>query len=144
MGAAIWFELPLTLVFDHRLVNHPTLRKFAVSTNPSISSTVASSSLSDQLKLAWAAHTKKDNDQALRLFQSIVEQDPTHIDASYGFGLTLAATGQLERAAQAFNRAAELVATRMNQQADNDEDSRYRMLSRMVAQQLEGLNAKKG
>ena len=115
-----------------------------MSTNPSTSSTITSTSLGDQLKLAWTAHTKKDNNQALRLFQTIVEQDPTHIDASYGYGLTLVAAGQYERAEQVFNRAAELVTTRMGQQADNDEDSRYRMLSRMIAQQLEGLRAKKG
>ncbi len=115
-----------------------------MSTNSSTSTAVASTSLGDQLKLAWTAHTKKDNDQALRLFQAIVEQDPTHIDASYGFGLALVAAGQPERAEQVFTRAAELVATRMDQQADDDEDSRYRMLSRMVAQQLEGLKAKKG
>ena len=114
-----------------------------MSANLSASSTT-SVSLGDQLKLAWSAHAKKDNDQALRLFQTIVEQDPTHIDATYGLGLTLATAQQYDRAEQVFTRAAELVAARANQQAADDEDSRYRMLVRMIAQQLEGLKAKVG
>ena len=114
-----------------------------MTANPSVSATT-SASLGDQLKLAWATHAKKDNEQALRLFQAIVEQDATHIDATYGLGLALTAVGQYDRAVQVFNRAAELVAARANQQAADDEDSRYRMLVRMIAQQLEGLKAKVG
>jgi cytochrome c-type biogenesis protein CcmH/NrfG len=121
----------------------PVLRSFAVSANPSATSTT-SASLGDQLKLAWSAHAKKDNEQALLLFQAIVEQDATHIDATYGLGLALVTAQQYDRAAQVFTRAAELVAIRANQQSADDEDSRYRMLARMIAQQLEGLKAKQG
>jgi len=112
--------------------------------SPSPATSVPGKSLGDQLKLAWLAHTSKDNDQALRLFQSITEQDPTHIDAAFGFGLTLIRAGQYERADQVFTRAAELVAVRISQQAADDEDSRYTMLARMIAQQLDGLKTRLG
>lgn len=97
-------------------------------------------SLDAQVGQAWSYHYKKQNDLALIEFQKLVEQDPSHIDANYGLALTLAALGQKARAQESFKRTAELVSVKMNAQLADDEDSRYRMLNRMIEQQLETLN----
>ncbi len=97
--------------------------------------------LAEQLKQAWTYHNQHQNEQALPMFETLVNEEPTHIDANYGLGLTLAALGQKERAIAAFHRAAELVDVQVRQQAAEDEDSRYTMLARMIAQQLEVLNS---
>ncbi len=97
-------------------------------------------SLDAQVGQAWSYHYKRQNDLALVEFQKLVEQDPTHIDANYGLALTLAALGQRERAQESFKRTAELVGEKMRAQVAEDEDARYRMLDRMIEQQLEALN----
>lgn len=97
-------------------------------------------SLDAQVGQAWSYHYKRQNDLALAEFQKLAEQDPAHIDANYGLALTLAALGQKERAAEIFKRTAELVTVKLDAQQPEDEDSRYRMLSRMIEQQIEALN----
>ena len=100
-------------------------------------------SLAEQVKQAWAAHTKHLDDQALSLFEAVVKQEPTHIDAQYGLGLTLIALKQKDRALTVFGKALELANDRARQQAADDEDPRYTMLSRMISQQIAALQTAK-
>lgn len=102
------------------------------------------SSLAEQVKQAWKDHYQGRNDQALATFENIVKQDPAHIDAQYGLALTLTALGQGARATEAFKQAAQLVDAQLRQQPVDDEDARYRMLARMITQQLAMLNIKQG
>ncbi len=102
------------------------------------------SSLTEQVKQAWKDHYQRRNEQALAAFENVVKQDPAHIDAQYGLALTLAALGQGTRATEVFHQVAQLVDAQIRQQPDDDEDARYRMLARMITQQLEMLNAKQG
>ena len=102
------------------------------------------SSLAEQVKQAWKDHYQRRNEQALAAFENVVKQDPAHIDAQYGLGLTLAALDQKTRAIEVFNHVAQLVDAQIRQQPVDDEDARYRMLARMITQQLEMLNAKQG
>lgn len=100
--------------------------------------------LTEQVKQAWKDHYQSRNEQALAAFERIVQQDPAHIDAQYGLALTLAVLGQSARAAEVFNRVAQLVDAQIRQQPADDEDARYHMLARMITQQLEMLHAKQG
>ncbi len=102
--------------------------------------TISANGLDAQVGQAWSYHYKGQNDVALTEFQKLVEQDASHIDANYGLALTLNALGQKDRAAETFKHTAELVSAKIGQQTAEDEDSRYRMLARMIEQQLEGLN----
>jgi len=95
--------------------------------------------IAEQLNQAWMNHTKHQNEQALPIFEAIVNQEPTHIDANYGLGLTLAALGQKDRARQVFQHAAELVDSQVKQMSPDDEDARFTMLARMIAQKLDTL-----
>jgi len=105
---------------------------------------IASSSLSvtEQVKQAWKDHYAHRNEEALAAFEKVVGQDPEHIDAQYGLALTLVALGQSVRAVEVFKHVAQLVDTQIRQQPADDEDARYRMLARMVNQQLEFLKVK--
>ena|SRR5579864_5054295 len=97
--------------------------------------------ISERVKQAWKDHYQHRNEEALAAFEKVVAQDPEHIDAEYGLALTLAALGQSTRAADVFKHVAQLVDGQIHQQAADDEDSRYRMLARMIAQQLDLLAA---
>ena len=110
----------------------------SLSDNPAVPATL---SAADQLKQAWAYHISGSNAQALPLFEALVTADPTHIDATYGLALTLRKLEQRDRAVSTFQQVAKLVAARANEQANDDEDSRYRMLARMIEQQLGQLDA---
>jgi len=110
-----------------------------VSDSPKATTVPNTISLDAQIGQAWDYHYKRQNEQALPLFQALVEQNPSHIDANYGLALVLATLHQNARAMEVFKYTAELVQTRMTQQAADDEDSRYRMLARMIDQQLEVL-----
>ena len=108
------------------------------------SSINSASSISDKLKEAWRDHYQHRNEEALAAFEKVVAQDPEHIDAQYGLALTLAALGQAARAAEAFNQAAQLIEVQIRQQPADDEDARYRMLARMINQQIDMLKTSKG
>jgi thioredoxin-like negative regulator of GroEL len=106
-------------------------------------STVSSApGIAEQVKEAWKDHYQHRNEQALAAFEKVAAQDPEHIDAQYGLGLTLAALGQSARAAEVFKHVAQLVDVQIRQQPADDEDARYRMLARMINQQLDLLKVK--
>jgi Flp pilus assembly protein TadD len=92
-----------------------------------------------QVGNAWTFHFKKQNEQALSEFLRLTEQDPAHIDANYGLALVQAALGHKGEARAAFEKVKSLVAAKISQQAPEDEDPRYAMLSRMIDQQIERL-----
>jgi Flp pilus assembly protein TadD len=94
-----------------------------------------------QVGQAWSLHYKKQHEQAVNEFVRIVETDPNHIDANYGLGMALAASGRKEEAAQIFQKTMQLVEQKRAGLSDDDDDhSRYDMLSRMIGQQLGGLD----
>ena len=95
--------------------------------------------ITEQVKQAWKDHYQHRNEEALAAFENVVAQDPEHIDAQYGLALTLAVLGQSTRAAEVFKHVAQLVDAQIRQQPAGDEDARYRMLARMINQQLDML-----
>ena len=87
-----------------------------------------------QVGQAWSMHHQGKNEDALQLFREIVQRWPEHIDANYGLALTMKATGNVDEARNAFNRAKTLV--QAAETATSDNDARMLMLSRLIDQQL--------
>ncbi len=89
------------------------------------------------------------------MFDDIVTANPENVDALYGLGLAHKASGDMQAAAQAFQRALEttesaLAAVKTTSHtegnvADNDlgtnVDDRYMMLTRMLSQRLVDVGA---
>jgi len=87
---------------------------------------------------AWSEHYRKQDDKAAQMFRDILQKWPDHIDANYGLALSLRALGQKEPALEGFRKAKQLVDAA--RQTQNDENSRYQMLARMIDQQLSYLS----
>jgi thioredoxin-like negative regulator of GroEL len=83
---------------------------------------------------AWSQHYQGQNDNALKMFQDLVDKWPDHIDANYGLALTLRALGQKEKSSETFHKTKQLVEVALNNQGQ--ESARFQMLSRMIDQQL--------
>jgi hypothetical protein len=97
----------------------------------------AASSSGDIDKLvgqAWSQHYQGQNDNALKMFQDLVDKWPDHIDANYGLGLTLRSLGQKDKSGEIFRKTKQLVEAAMHSQGQ--ETARFQMLSRMIDQQL--------
>ncbi len=86
---------------------------------------------------AWSEHYRGQNDTALQMFRDVLQKWPDHIDANYGLALTLKTMGQKDQAVEGFRKTKQLVDAA--QQTQNDENSRYQMLARMIDQQLSSL-----
>ena len=112
-------------------------------------------SSAEKIGQAWRLHRDGDSRAAVDMFSSIVEASPANVDAHYGLGLAYKALGDNESAAAAFQKsldnteqALSAVQTASNVEGhhgDNDLDSnfddRYMMLTRMLKQRLEDVNA---
>ncbi|MGB7341718.1 MAG: tetratricopeptide repeat protein [Phototrophicaceae bacterium] len=104
---------------------------------------------------AWKQHRMGNNSGAIEIFQDILSQRPGHLDALYGLGLAQRAEGKLDLATETFNKAAQLNAEALaaletqsvvdghkgNNDLDTYEDDRFMMLSRMISQRLEEIEA---
>jgi Flp pilus assembly protein TadD len=91
-----------------------------------------------QVGQAWTLHYHGQNDEAIRAFQQILEKNPEHVDANYGLALSLKASGKRQEAQQTFLKTKSL--TEAAAKVENtDENTRYRMITRMIEQQLAGL-----
>ena len=86
---------------------------------------------------AWSQHYHGQNDNAAQAFRDIVQNNPDHIDANYGLGLTLKTLGRKDEAKQSFLKTKQLIEAAAT--AQKDENARFQMLSRMVEQQLASL-----
>ena len=96
-----------------------------------------------------------NNSQAIEIFKDILSKRPGHIDALYGLGLAQRDDGNLDHAAESFNKAAQLAQETLDavdktsmadgHQGANDldtyEDDRYLKLTRMIQQRLEEIEA---
>ncbi|MEM9950618.1 MAG: hypothetical protein AAF846_03375 [Chloroflexota bacterium] len=104
---------------------------------------------------AWKQHRMGNNGQAIDIFKDILSKRPDHIDALYGLGLAQRADGLLDDATESFNKAALLAKETLeavdktsavdghqgNNDLDTYEDDRYLMLTRMIQQRLEEIEA---
>ncbi len=88
---------------------------------------------------AWSQHYHGNNTEALQEFQKLVERWPDHIDANYGLSLALKTAGQKQEAAEAFKKTRTLVEEMLATQ--EDDNSRYHMLKRMIDQHLASLGS---
>jgi tetratricopeptide (TPR) repeat protein len=103
---------------------------------------------------AWKQHRMGNNDSALDIFRDILSKRPGHLDALYGLGLAQRAKGDVDGAAESFNKALNLANEALNAvdktsivdgmtSGANDlntyEDDRFLMLQRMISQRLEEL-----
>lgn len=88
-----------------------------------------------RIGVAWRAHYTGQHQTAIEQFSQILTEVPDHIDAYWGLGLSYRRAGDREKARQAFEKVAELVAQAM-QNASEDRE-RYFMLQRMARQQIE-------
>ncbi len=86
--------------------------------------------------LAWIAHYKGQNDDAIRQYEQILQRWPDHIDANYGLALALKTDGQKEKSAEAFRKTKALVDAAHAASHEDAEHPRFQMLSRMCEQQL--------
>lgn len=99
---------------------------------------------------AWALHRNAQFEEAIATFQTILKNDPNHIDANYGIGLALRATGKqaeavkhletaqsnLRTALQNLRARAEAEGQHIANNLSTTLDDRYMMLLRMTAQRL--------
>jgi tetratricopeptide (TPR) repeat protein len=102
---------------------------------------------------AWALHRNAQFEESVATFQTILRNDPENIDANYGIGLALRATGRQADAIQHFQSAqtglrialqnirarAEAEGQHIANNLSTTLDDRYMMLLRMTAQRLEEL-----
>lgn len=101
-------------------------------------------SLDAQVGQAWSHHYNKQNEVALAEFRKLAEANPSHIDANFGYALSLKTAGDSSAATDIFHKTLTLVDARIGTQSDDDEDSRYRMLKRMIEQHLGQIQALQG
>jgi Flp pilus assembly protein TadD len=88
---------------------------------------------------AWSEHYHQNHDNAVQMFQQILEKWPEHIDANYGLALSLKGAGKKDAAKQSFGKAKQLVDGEIARQAEDAQNPRFQMLSRMIEQQLSTL-----
>jgi len=105
---------------------------------------------SERIGEAWRLHRDGNNDQAIKIFQEIVQKAPENVDAHYGLGLAYKASNDMASAADAFQKALGFAqkavsAVRIASEAeghhgsndlDTSEDDRFMMLSNMLKQRL--------
>jgi Flp pilus assembly protein TadD len=114
-------------------------------TNGNATTHTASSSLSnnvdEQVGQAWTKHYKGDHQAAITAFKTLVGSNPNHIDARFGYALSLKSAGQSAEALEHFSTARELIQKELTNVAD--ENARFRMLLAIVDQHLGQLGAKR-
>ncbi len=105
-----------------------------------------------QIAEAWSHHRADRNSDAIRGFENVLNSDPDDLDALYGLGLALRATGENEKAIGAFEKALVLAKKGLKEykpataaETDTMEDKllaavgqspRFMMLIRMLEQRL--------
>lgn len=96
---------------------------------------------------AWRMHREGDNPGAIGMFQDVVLSDPGSIDALYGLGLALKASGDMSAAKDAFaealkqleNSSAAEAALVQEHHSETNLGDRYMMLNRMLTQRIDEL-----
>ena len=109
-----------------------------------------------QIAKAWEHHREQRNNDARREFEAILKTEPDDIDALYGLGLVLRATGEKAEAISAFQKAFKLSEVAATEDIAHEHDAnalvedtlsvaghnpRYTMLCRMIQQRLKELDA---
>ena len=87
---------------------------------------------------AWQAHYNGQHAAAVEQFNQIVADNPDHIDANWGLGLSARKAGDSETALQAFTKARDLIVAELA--SDPEDYERFIMLERMVKQQVEQMS----
>lgn len=109
----------------------------------------------ERIAEAWKQHRTGNHAQAITLLKDIVAKNPDHVDAQYGLGLALRASGDKSAAIAAFQHTLKLArkaldAVKFESQVEGHhgannlgtyEDDRYMMLSRMINQRLQEMGA---
>lgn len=104
---------------------------------------------------AWRSHRDGSNSDAIRQFDEIIRISPENVDAHYGKGLALKADGDASGAADAFRAALGYAEAALDavhtassveghhgvNDLDTNDDDRYMMLTRMIRQRLDELDA---
>jgi tetratricopeptide (TPR) repeat protein len=97
---------------------------------------------------AWVLLRRDQLEEAIAAFDTIVQQDSDNVDAHYGKGLALRATGKSDEAVEVFQKTLQLsrklLAEVRSQYGVSDnvsslettEDDRYMMMDRMICQRL--------
>jgi tetratricopeptide (TPR) repeat protein len=105
-----------------------------------------------QIGKAWGLHREGRNTESIREFQQVLTAAPESVDAHYGLGLALRANGQYDAAEETFRQALTLTKNRQDSLRKSDknendlsrnEDDRYMMLTRMIAQRIEEVKQRK-
>ena len=101
---------------------------------------------------AWQMHRNGNNAGAIEIFEDIIRSSPEELDALYGLGLAQRSDGNDESATESFNKALTIAKDRLAELdggkevaqnlLDSEEDDRLLMLSRMISQRLEELEAR--
>lgn len=114
------------------------------------------SDVSAQIGQAWAHHRAERNNDAIREFENILKTSPDDVDALYGLGLALRATGKKDESVKMFQKALTLaeqavtstpaVETPKQGQVEDKlsiagQNPRYMMLVRMIGQRLDELKS---
>lgn len=103
---------------------------------------------------AWANLRSGQSDQAVSLFDGIIQNNPQNVDAYYGLGLAQKALGNKQRSIEAFQQAYDLAQDHLAELRKEEsqesgprlgvannlksvEDDRYMMLIRMLSQRLQ-------
>lgn len=86
---------------------------------------------------AWKAHYQGQDRLAIEQFSGLVQEVPDSIDAHWGLGLSYRDAGELDPAAQVFQKAKAMITAQLEGQDDEATNrERYVMLARMVDQQI--------
>ena len=105
----------------------------------------------ERISKAWHHHREGRASDAMKEFQTIVQQFPKDIDANYGLGLAQKNSGDVDGAIKSFKNALELIVqSKQSYEASHEqsqdpdhiktpEEDRFMMLTRMVKQRLSEL-----
>jgi Flp pilus assembly protein TadD len=89
---------------------------------------------------AWSLHYHGEHGNAVQMFQQLVTNNPEHIDANFGYALSLKGAGKREQAAEAFRKTKALIDQELPKDAVVTEDNqRMLMLKRICDQHISTL-----
>jgi len=89
-----------------------------------------------QLGRAWAHHRQGNNGNAITEFEGILASSKDNVDALYGLGLALRASGKSAQALEKFRLSLQGLENMRQQNAPED---RLAMLDRMIKQRISEL-----
>lgn len=88
---------------------------------------------------AYSQHVRGQFDAAIDTFSKLIDEWPDHTDANFGRALAYKASGQREKAIEAFTKTREIIQNEMSKATGDT--TRFQMLLRMTEEHLRQLKS---